>query len=357
MKKFFLDITIFGIVTFILIEISSIILIKFNILPNGITPSVTLVPNKEYGFWHHKNRSFKLASPCWNSKVSYNNYGLRNTKNTDLEDKNKKRIGIIGDSMSENIEVSDGKDFGSLLQLNLPDYEILNFSTRSTGLGDQLELYKGFSKNFNLDYIFLFISDNDFEDNYYLNTRPSQIKYKLEGNTVKKIPVNLEFFENQKKFVTKLKKERLLFVKEKLNSFILYSHIIGYIKFNIYKKKTTKVPQNHDDFIDYDKKKVVYSYLVNEFKQSLNNNEKLFVFVNLRPKILSPEFYPEKQNIKEMKNIWGKEIIDPREAGINFLKKIGKYDEPYFSFVCDGHYSQLGAKFMADYVSEYFLKN
>ena len=51
------------------------------------------------------------------------------------------------------------------------------------------------------------------------------------------------------------------------------------------------------------------------------------------------------------------EIIDPREAGINFLKKIGKYDEPYFSFVCDGHYSQLGAKFMADYVSEYFLKN
>ena len=58
-----------------------------------------------------------------------------------------------------------------------------------------------------------------------------------------------------------------------------------------------------------------------------------------------------------MKNIWGKEIIDPREAGINFLKKIGKYDEPYFSFVCDGHYSQLGAKFMADYVSEYFLKN
>ena len=59
---------------------------------------------------------------------------------------------------------------------------------------------------------------------------------------------------------------------KKTELFILYSHIIGYIKFNIY--KTTKVPQNHDDFIDYDKK-VVYSYLVNEFKQSLNNNEKL----------------------------------------------------------------------------------
>ena len=31
-----------------------------------------------------------------------------------------------------------------------------------------------------------------------------------------------------------------------------------------------------------------------------------------KTKDTSPEFYPEKQNIKEMKNIWGKEIIDPR---------------------------------------------
>lgn len=133
MKKFFFDITIFVVITFILIEISSIILIKLKFLPNGITSSVTLVPNKEFGFWHHKKRSFKLASPCWNSKVTYNNYGLRNAKDIDIENKNKKRIGIIGDSMSENIEVSDGKDFGSLLQLNLHDYEILNFSTGQQG--------------------------------------------------------------------------------------------------------------------------------------------------------------------------------------------------------------------------------
>ena len=132
---------------------------------------------------------------------------------------------------------------------------------------------------------------------------------------------------------------------------------MSYVKYNIYKKKINKVPQNQDDFIDYDKKKLVYSHLVNKFKNSLTNNEELYVFVNLRPKILSPEFYPEKQNIKEMKNIWGNEIIDPSEDGINYLKKINKYNEPYFSFVCDGHYSELGAKFMANYVTDYFLKN
>ena len=38
--------------------------------------------------------------------------------------------------------------------------------------------------------------------------------------------------------------------------------------------------------IDYEKKEV-YSYRINEFKNSLNNNEKLFVFVNLRPRFFS----------------------------------------------------------------------
>ena len=42
-------------------------------------------------------------------------------------------------------------------------------------------------------------------------------------------------------------------------------------------------------------KKIVYSYLVKTFKNSLTNNEKLFVFVNQRPKIISKEFYPEKK--------------------------------------------------------------
>ena len=50
--------------------------------------------------------------------------------------------------MSENIEVSDGEDFGSLLQHKNPNYEVLNFSVRSTGLGDQIELFNGFVKKF-----------------------------------------------------------------------------------------------------------------------------------------------------------------------------------------------------------------
>ena len=356
MKKLFLEVFIVLFISFLLIEISAVILIKSGYLPNGITPRVTLVPDKKFGFWHHKNRTFKLASPCWNSKVSYNNYGMRNSLDTKLI-KKKKRIAIMGDSMSENLEVSDGKDFGSLLQSKLPDFEVLNFSTRSTGLGDQLELYKGLAKNFDLDHVFLFISDNDFEDNYYLNSRPSQNKYKIENNVISKIEIDKNFFISQKKFINKLKKEDLVFVKEYLNSYILYSHIVAYIKYKIYKKQPKINLIETDAFKDYEEKKKIYSYLVKNFKEALSNNEKLHVFVNLRPKIISQKFYPEKKNIEEMSKIWGSQIINPINEGINFLKSKKKYNEPFFSFSCDGHYSELGAKFMANFVSNYFLNN
>ena len=60
--------------------------------------------------------------------------------------------------MTENLEVSDGKDFGSLIQKKLDKFEILNFSVRSTGLGDHIELYDKLIKKFEVDYIFLFVT-------------------------------------------------------------------------------------------------------------------------------------------------------------------------------------------------------
>ncbi len=356
MKKIFFEyLTIFAI-SILFIELTAYLMIKFNYLPNGITPRITIVPHEKFGFWHHKNISFKLASPCWNSKVSYNNFGLRSLKDFKME-KTKKRIGIFGDSMSENIEVNDGEDFGSQLQNNLKDYEVLNFSVRSTGLGDHIELYKGLGQNFNLDYIFLFISDNDFEDNYYLNTRQYQNKYKIENMKVIKIQNDQKANEKRNLSVNKIKNKTILFIKENFNSYILYFHIKNYIKYNIYKKNNEIQNLEIDPYKDYEQKKVVYSFLVKTFKNSLVNSEKLFVFVNQRPKIISKEFYPEKKNIEEMVKIWGTDIVNPVEEGRNYLKKINRYKNPFFSFSCDGHYSKLGAKFMADFVSNYFLKN
>ena len=105
-------------------------------------------------------------------------------------------------------------------------------------------------------------------------------------------------------------------------------------------------------------KELIYKFMVDKFYENLSNNEKVYIFVNPRPKIIQKENSPEKKNIKIMSFIWGYDkIIDPTNAGINFLQKINKNFYPYFSFECDGHYSELGAKFMSEYVSNYFLNN
>lgn len=359
MRKIFINSFLILLLTFIFLEIASILLIKINLLPNGITPRVTIIPHKNFGFWHHKNKSFRLASECWSSKVSYNNHGMRQVSDINIDLKTKKRIALIGDSMTENLEVTDGNDFGSLIQSKLPDYEILNFSVRSTGLGDHIELYEGLIKNFELDYIFLFISDNDLEDNYYLNNRPSQNKYKVINDKIKKLPIDERFFEKQKKISNKLKKEQLIFVKEYFRSYILYSHFRANLLYQIYKKKKKDniERQVNNPYEDYDKKIKIYKHLKTKFLNQLSNNEKLIVFTNPRPKIISEKFYPEKKNIEEMSKIWGDQyIINTTSSSIDYLKRDDKYKYPYFSFECDGHFSAYGANFMSDLVVEKFLE-
>ncbi|MDC0044215.1 hypothetical protein OAJ03_04905, partial [Candidatus Pelagibacter sp.] len=107
-----------------------------------------------------------------------------------------------------------------------------------------------------------------------------------------------------------------------------------------------------------EEKKIVYRFMIDKFYKNLSNNEKLYIFINPRPKIIRQEKSAEKNNIKYMTELWGLDkVIDPTKSGINFLKSINKYEYPYFSFTCDGHYSELGAKFMSSYVSNHFLNN
>ena len=357
MKKKIFDIFLILAIFGILIEISSIALIKLSLLPNGLTPRITLIQNKDFAYWHHKNESFKLASKCWSSKISYNNYGMRQIRNINLT-KDEPRIGILGDSMTENLEVSDGKDFANLLQKKLPNYEILNFSVRSLGLGDQIELYDKFAKRFKLDYIFLFISDNDFEDNYLLNPdRPTQVIYKIINGSIKKERIrNSNTIKKNNKF-SNIKKNLILLIKQNLNTYLLYFHSKNYLNFHL-KKNQKKNTQINLQFNNTKEKELVYKFMVDKFYKKLSNNEKVYIFVNPRPKIIQKENSPEKENIKMMSFIWGYDkVLDPTNAGINYLQKINKNSYPYFSFDCDGHYSELGAKFMSEYVSNYFLNN
>ena len=173
--KIILKYLIVFIISFFLIEIFAPILVKLGYISRGLPSWVTLFADKDTSFWHPKDVTFEIEKPsCWVSKVSYNNIGMRSTK--DILRKNKPRIALLGDSMIENIELDDGKDLGSKVQKLLPNYEVLNFSARATGLADQLDIYKKYIHNEEVDILFLFVTENDFANNYYLHSKINMVK-------------------------------------------------------------------------------------------------------------------------------------------------------------------------------------
>ena len=185
LKIFFVNI----VVLIFFIESLSFILIKTNFLPNGMNPNIALNASEKFGYWHPKNISFKLATRCWDSHVSFNSIGIKSVKEFELT-KKKKRIAILGDSMTENIQLDNETDFASKLQKLMPDFEIINFSIASTGLAEHIKIYNKLIKKYNVDYIFYYITSNDFSDNHSSNHRVMRTSYEVINNKVLKTTVN-----------------------------------------------------------------------------------------------------------------------------------------------------------------------
>ena len=151
----------FILLTFLLfllsIELFSIILIKLKLLPKFLPPVVTLYAHKEYSYWHPINKKLKISTLCWESEVEFNSLGIKSSSEFSVK-KTKPRIGIIGDSMTENIQLNNNQDFSYKLQNKLKNFEIINFSVASTGLADQIDIYEILITKFDLDE-----ESNDFK--------------------------------------------------------------------------------------------------------------------------------------------------------------------------------------------------
>ena len=262
MLKFTKIILINFLIVFLLLEILSFFLIKVNILPNGITPNLIFYADEKLTYWHPKNSTFNIATKCWSSKVRFNNYGLKSNDNLKIE-KTKKRIAILGDSMTENAQLSNDKDFTAKLQKLLPDFEILNFSVSSTGLADHIKIYNNLITKFNIDYLFYYVSFNDISDNHISMKRDNRITYAVSNNKPFEIDKDKsEFFKFYNSNWNKFKREKLIFLKNNLKMFILYYEIklaLIYRKYNVSKE----IEQNIENNL-INEKAIVYKYLVNK---------------------------------------------------------------------------------------------
>ena len=354
MLKFTKIILINFLIVFLLLEILSFFLIKVNILPNGVTPNLIFYADEKLSYWHPKNSTFNIATKCWSSKVRFNNYGLKSDNNLKIE-KTKKRIAILGDSMTENAQLSNDKDFTAKLQKLLPDFEILNFSVSSTGLADHIRIYNRLIDKFNIDYLFYYVTLNDFSDNHISKKRDNRITYAVSNEKPFEIDKDKsEFFKSYNSSWNKFKREKLIFLKNNLKIFILYYEIKLALIYRGDNKKLKIKKKIKNNLIN--EKAIVYKYLVNKANVEIFQKVPTLIFLNSD----NINFIEETDEIKRIKKILEPfNFYDPRAEFIKILKQKKMLKKPYLGYPCDFHYSELGANLLANYtfkIFEEFLK-
>lgn len=339
-KLILLNIIIF----FTLFEFISYVLIKLTVIPKYPPPILALAAHREFSYWHPINKKIKIASKCWESEVEFNDIGVKSSKN--FKKKIKNRIGILGDSMTENIQLSNDRDFSHLLQSKIQNYEIINFSVSSTGLADQIDIYKLLIKKLSIDYLFLFITENDLNDNYIKYGRPNRLSYDYINNQVYEYPRDSLFLDEYFSQYSLLKREYLFFFKNYLNSFKTY--------YQIKESINKKINKNESLVKDLYQKEKIYFFLKEKFLKELDKDTKLLVFFNIN----NSNFLNESDEKKILKKVWSDNYVyDPQVDSIDYLEKINKLHFPFMGYTCDGHYSRIGAEFLSDYVSKKFYKN
>ena len=350
----FLKISFINLIILIfLIEFLSFILIKINFIPNGMPTSIILNANEKLGYWHPKNVSLKVATKCWQSNVRFNSIGVKSNKEFEFINR-KKRIAILGDSMTENAQLSNEKDFASKLQNLMPDFEIINFSVSSTGLADHIKIYNRLIKKYNVDYIFYYVTYNDFSDNHSSKIRPMRMAYEVKNNKILEVNSNkTSFFQKYNSPWNKFKREKLIYVKKLSNFYKFYYSMkweLEIFRFNKQEKKSKK-DKFKEDLLFNDKKKV-YQYLVDKANDEIFSNIPTLIFMNSD----NVNFVKETREIVALKEIYKNyNFFDPRQEFITYLKNDNNLKPPYLGYSCDAHYSELGAKLLAQFTLEKFL--
>ena len=375
MKEFIKKTFIISLISFFLIELTGFTLGFFRIIPNGSPAVMSIFADSKLSYWHPKNITFKHDyNQCWGpSTISFNNIGSRSTIDVEML-KTKPRIGLLGDSMIEMIHVNDGEDITSILQEKLPDFEIINFSSRATGLYDHLDVYKNLIKNFDIDYLVLFPTENDLHNNFIESNKPNEVRNQPKfyfdelKNEVIKIDRNSLWFKKYFSNFNKIKRSKpILYLKEYSYSFKIYYQI----KIFFYNKKRQSTLTKEQLNAKYDKKmsllinqEKVYKDIMNQFLTEINkdkDNVKLITILNLRSYLFrkeenltrAHEIKINKFNI--IKDLWVNYnnayfAVDEAKEFIKLNKH--KMVKPFIflGHTCDDHYSKFGAEFMANIV-------
>jgi hypothetical protein len=362
MNKYIKKIVINSLIFLFLFEVASFTAVKTKMIPSSLPSWVALFASEDYGNWHPKNVTLDLQVQCNKSTVTYNNFGMRSIDDVSIL-KKIKRVGLLGDSMIENIELTDGEDITSKIKEKLPNFEILNFSARGIGLADQTDIYDKLIKRFKLDYLFLFVHHNDFINNSINgNAREWVRRYDFVDGKIIEIPKDSNYFKKYNSKFNLFKRNYLIKLKQ-TNTYKVYIYLTSLQKSKEAKLDKKTIKKNH--YIDsFEENKIIYSHIQKRFISKVDTNTKLFVISNL-----FPLHFTNKEDLNEgelfirnkiypfYENIWSNyNYIQPLKKAKTYIKK-NKLSEPYFSWDCDKHYNTHGSNFFSSLVKKIVINN
>ena len=338
------------IINYLLLEVLCFLLLITTSIPNGLSIMTSVEANKEFSLRHIPNRSYNFAYKCWESKVYYNKDGNRQyAQNSEAF-----KVALLGDSMIENAQLSDGNDLGSLLQKELGNkFEVTNFGILSTGIYDHLQIYRKKNLN-NYDLIIYFIDPTDIDDNHISRNRPNQNMFKIENDEIQKLPYDEKYCQNYFSTYNQIKRKHLFYIKKYSNIYKVY----WFLKENYLISKAQSIEEEEslsEKIEDLREPFKIYEHFSKELLSELNQNKQSYLVIpNLRPSLFDKsEFEIFKYNY--LKNIWNTEsnnIDDPYLAAIKYMEDKNTYFYPYLSWDCDAHYSHEEANFFSKFISK-----
>lgn len=316
--------------------------------------------------------------------VSYDRNGYRTSERADFEAKGVK-IGVFGDSFTENLQVPEGKSFSNLLENKLnrqssnASSHVFNFGVGKTGTCEQYWRYLTVKNDVKLDYVILaFLPQNDVSDNQYQTSKRYRLvgaKHMLfENGQLKEIlePAGSVWLDRQK---ADLKWHcRALINHSYALSLILQLGAQAYANFSAKKIVNSDYLAGGNrhawlaSFGEPPNQEWRNSWAITEecILRMHHDAEKAgstFILLILtgsmqidHPADMDEVYdfrYPHSR-LSQFAKTHGIRYLDTYDL---FMEEKKKLTFPYFSFTQDGHYSEVGTEFVAKLLFEYFQKN
>jgi hypothetical protein len=322
-----------SLLTFLLIEISSAIVIEFNLIGNLSRPSIYQgkilqygnrwrTEKDDWGSWHKTNYVDRHVSECFDVKYTSGRFGNRiKSLQDDININNSQSIVLLGDSNAEGYGLSFEQTFGHLLSIKL-ERQVINLGSAGHFGILQSELLYGHFKNIiqHNNVILFFTPENDFNDNNYvymnkyINNNPDRYRPYYDDND------RIFYPENSIKKNEWLGGENYIsHILRIYKSFFYNAQLIKFMKYR------TTIQSSYGD--DNYQEKVI---------KSIASIESMAKELNAEMTVIILHSFNENSSYKNSN--WYKKIVSDFKT-IEFDNSI---KENYLS--CDGHYNHEGAK-------------